>query len=77
MSKSTSEQILYDAIRLCISKSLEASAQFQALLDDRDKWRNIAGNLYDEMRVRGAECLYRHNDATKDCVKDFELADEQ
>jgi len=43
---------------------------------DAEKWRNIAGNLYDEMRVRGAECLYRHDDATKDCVKDFELADE-
>jgi hypothetical protein len=40
-----------------------------------DKWRNIAGNLYDEMRLRGADCLYRHEDATKDCVKDFELAD--
>jgi hypothetical protein len=40
-----------------------------------DKWRNIAGNLYDEMRLRGADCLYRHEDATKDCVNDYELAD--
>ena len=47
------------------------------LLIEVDKWRNIAGNLYDELRVRGAECLYRHDDATKDCVKDFELADEK
>jgi hypothetical protein len=41
-----------------------------------DKWRNLAGNLYDEMRVRGAECLFRHEDDTQDCVKDFEIADE-
>jgi hypothetical protein len=53
-----------------------AKAELQALLDDRNKWRNIAGNLYDEMRLRGADCLYRHEDATKDCVKDYELADE-
>jgi hypothetical protein len=46
------------------------------LLVQVDKWRNIAGNLYDEMRLRGADCLYRHEDATKDCVKDYELADE-
>jgi hypothetical protein len=56
----------------------------QALARERDwlqreieKWRNIAGNLYDEMRVRGAECLYKHEDATKDCLNDYELADEQ
>ena len=47
-----------------------------SLLIQVKKWQNIAGNLYDEMRVRGAECLYRHDDATKDCVKDFEIADE-
>jgi hypothetical protein len=46
------------------------------LLVQVDKWRNIAGNLYDEMRLRAADCLYRHEDATKDCVKDYELADE-
>ena len=46
------------------------------LLLQVDKWRNIAGNLYDEMRVRGAECLYKHEDATKDCVTDYELADQ-
>ena len=42
-----------------------------------DKWRNIAGNLYDEMRLRGADCLYRHEDATNDCMNDYELADTQ
>ena len=47
------------------------------LLIQVDKWRNIAGNLYDEMRVRGAECLYRHENLTKDCVNDYELADKQ
>ena len=47
------------------------------LLLQVDKWRNIAGNLYDEMRLRGADCLYRHEDATNDCVKDYELADTQ
>ena len=49
----------------------------EAVNPDVEKWRNIAGNLYDEMRVRNAECSYKHDDATKDCVKDFELADEQ
>jgi len=46
------------------------------LLLQVEKWRNIAGNLYDEMRLRGADCLYQHEDATKDCVNDYELADE-
>ena len=46
------------------------------LLVQVDKWRNIAGNLYDEMRLRGADCLYRHEDATNDCMNDYELADE-
>ena len=41
-----------------------------------DKWRNIAGNLYDEMRLRGADCLYRHEDATNDCMNDYELAED-
>jgi hypothetical protein len=44
---------------------------------ESDKWRNIAGNLYDEIRVRGGECLYQHEDKTKDCVNDYELADTQ
>jgi hypothetical protein len=52
-----------------------AKAELQALLDDRNEWRNIAGNLYDEMRLRGADCLYRHEDATNDCMNDYELAD--
>lgn len=59
-----------------------AIQQLGALVDelikrgiDRDKWRNIAGNLYDEMRLRGADCLYRHEDATNDCMNDYELAD--
>jgi len=47
------------------------------LLVQVDKWRNIAGNLYDEMRLRGADCLYRHEDATNDCMNDYELADAQ
>ena len=54
-----------------------AKAELQALLDDRDKWCNIAGNLYDEVRLRGGDCLFRHEDATKDCVNDYELADTQ
>jgi len=54
-----------------------AKSDLQALLDDREKWRNIAGNLYDEMRLRGADCLYRHEDATNDCMNDYELADTQ
>ena len=45
------------------------------LLLQVEKWRNIAGNLYDEMRLRGADCLYRHEDATNDCMNDYELAD--
>ena len=47
------------------------------LLVQVDKWRNIAGNLYDEMRLRGADCVYRHEDATNDCMNDYELADTQ
>lgn len=49
----------------------------EAVAPSVDKWRNIAGNLYDEMRLRGADCLYRHEDATNDCMNDYELADTQ
>ena len=49
----------------------------EAVTPSVDKWRNIAGNLYDEMRLRGADCLYRHEDATNDCMNDYELADTQ
>jgi len=66
---------LKDALVLAHEAMRRAFPENQQL--ESNKWRNIAGNLYDEMRVRGAECLYRHDDATKDCVKDFELADEQ
>jgi hypothetical protein len=48
-----------------------------ALQKEVEKWRNIAGNLYDEMRLRGGECIYLHEDETKDCVNDYEVADEQ
>ena len=54
-----------------------ANLELLALLYDRDKWRNIAGNLYDEMRLRGADCLFRHEDATNDCMNDYESADTQ
>ena len=47
------------------------------LLAQVEKWRNIAGNLFDEMRLRGADCFYRHEDATNDCMNDYELADSQ
>jgi hypothetical protein len=47
----------------------------KAVNPEVEKWRNIAGNLYDEIRLRAADCLYRHEDGTKDCVNDYELAD--
>ena len=47
-------------------------------------WRRIAGDLYDELRVRGlnggyADCLFRHSlsgSDTKDCLLAFEQAEE-
>jgi hypothetical protein len=41
-----------------------------------DKWKTIAGNLYDELRARGknggyGDCLVKH-DGTKDCLLDYE-----
>jgi hypothetical protein len=66
---------LKDALVLAHEAMRRAFPENQQL--ESDKWRNIAGNLYDEMRMRAAECLYRHEDGTKDCVKDYELADEQ
>ena len=48
-------------------------------------WRKIAGDLYDELRVRGlqsasGDCIFRHSlsdSDTKDCLLAFELAEEQ
>lgn len=44
-----------------------------------DKWKAIAGNLYDELRARGKnagyeDCLFKHEDGTKDCLLDYEDA---
>ena len=44
-----------------------------------DKWKAIAGNLYDEMPVRGKnagyeDCLFKHKDGAKDCLLDYEDA---
>ena len=66
---------LKDALVLAHEAMRRAFPENQQL--ESDKWRKIAGNLYDEMRMRAAECLFRHEDGTKDCVKDYELADEQ
>jgi hypothetical protein len=48
-------------------------------------WRKIAGDLYDELSVRGlnggyADCIFRHSlsgSDTKDCLLAFELAELQ
>ena len=48
-------------------------------------WRKIAGDLYDEHRVRGlnggmGDCLFRHSlsgSDTKDCLLAFEIAEAQ
>ena len=47
-------------------------------------WRKIAGDLYDELRVRGlnggyGDCIFRHSlsgSDTKDCLLAFEMAEE-
>jgi hypothetical protein len=66
---------LTDELNLAHEAMRRAFPENQQL--ESDKWRNIAGNLYDEMRLRAADCLYRHEDGTKDCVNDYELADAQ
>jgi len=66
---------LTDELNLAHEAMRRAFPENQQL--ESDKWRNIAGNLYDEMRLRGADCLYRHEDATNDCMNDYELADTQ
>jgi hypothetical protein len=42
-------------------------------------WKEIASHLYDELRLRGAECLFNHagNCGCKvlDCLEEFEHAD--
>ena len=47
-------------------------------------WKKIAGDLYDELSVRGlnggyADCIFRHSlsgSDTKDCLLAFEQAEE-
>lgn len=42
-------------------------------------WKEIANHLYDELRVRGAQCLFNHEGMcgckVLDYLKEFELAD--
>jgi hypothetical protein len=43
-------------------------------------WREIAGHLYDELRLRGVtECLFNHADMCGceiiNCIEEYELAD--
>jgi hypothetical protein len=44
-------------------------------------WKEIASHLYDELRVRGAECFFNHEGMcgckVLDCLKEFELADSE
>jgi hypothetical protein len=44
-------------------------------------WKEIAGHLYDELRLRGADCLFNHasfcNCKVTNCIAEFELADER
>ena len=42
-------------------------------------WKQIAAHLYDELRVRGAQCLYNHEGLcgcpVLDCMADNEKAE--
>ena len=44
-------------------------------------WKEIAGHLYDELRLRGADCLFNHasfcNCKVTNCIAEYELADER
>lgn len=68
-------QRLTDELNLAHEAMRRAFPENQQI--ESDKWRKIAGNLYDEVRLRGGDCLFRHENATKDCVNDYELADTQ
>jgi len=53
----------------------------EALLDEVDKltaelnkWKAIADNLYDEMRIRCLEHIARHTNESHDCMQDYENA---
>jgi hypothetical protein len=42
-------------------------------------WKEIASHLYDELRLRGAECLFNHKEMcgcnVLNCLEEFEKAD--
>ena len=47
-------------------------------------WKEIAGHLYDELRMRGigrGDCMFRHDSictcVVNDCIKEYEDAEEQ
>jgi len=50
------------------------SDKVQQLTAELNKWKAIADNLYDEMRVRNLEHIARHDNESHDCMQDYENA---
>jgi hypothetical protein len=46
----------------------------QQLTAELNKWKAIADNLYDEMRIRNLEHIARHDNESHDCMQDYEDA---
>ena len=44
------------------------------LLEQLTKWKAIADNFYDEIRIRCLEHVARHDNGSHDCVLDYEDA---
>ena len=78
--------------RVWQDKDIAHMNQCAALLDEVDeltaelkRWKDIAGDLYDELSVRGlnggyADCIFRHSlsgSDTKDCLLAYEDASGQ
>ncbi len=44
------------------------------LIKELEKWKAIADNFYDEIRIRCLEHVARHDNGSHDCVLDYEDA---
>jgi len=70
------EQLKQSAERymICARERDTLKAENAELIKQLEKWKAIADNFYDEIRIRCLEHVARHDNGSHDCVLDYEDA---
>ena len=69
------KNLVYQGLEIHDIKKREALLdEVDKLTAELDKWKAIADNLYDEMRIRCLEHIARHTNESHDCMQDYENA---